>query len=213
MRADRLRRLEQTRVYLCTGPRPDLDAFTGAVTAAGVGAVQYRDKAGEWTAQLAGLEAIGRAAAAGALVAANDRADVAAAAGVQMLHLGQDDLPPALARSWLGPEVLLGRSCHSARQVDAALADPDVDYFCVGPTWPTPTKPGRPAPGLALVRYAAGLEPDRPWFAIGGIDRARLDAVLDAGARRVVVVRALTEAPDPGAVAAQLRDRLEQAAR
>lgn len=210
-RADRLRRLAATRLYLCTGPGPNLAGFVAAVTAAGVGAVQYRDKSGEWTAQLAGLDQLRRAAEPAALIAGNDRADVAAAAGVDVLHLGQDDLPPALARRWLGVDVLLGRSCHDQDQVEAALADPDVDYFCVGPTWPTPTKPGRPAPGLPLVRYAARCRPDRPWFAIGGIDEHTLDAVLEAGGRRVVVVRALTEAADPAVVATALYTRLQEA--
>jgi thiamine-phosphate pyrophosphorylase len=80
----------------------------------------------------------------------------------------------------------------------------DVDYFCVGPCWPTPTKPGRPAPGLDLVRAVASMDPDKPWFAVGGIDEQRLKEVLQAGARRVVVVRAITEAPDPEAAARRL---------
>lgn len=90
--------------------------------------------------------------------------------------------------------------------------EPGADYFCAGPVWPTPTKPGRPAPGLDLVRYAASLGTGRPWFAIGGIDLADLDEVLDAGARRIVVVRALTEAADPAAVAAELAKRVRERA-
>jgi thiamine-phosphate pyrophosphorylase len=95
--------------------------------------------------------------------------------------------------------------------VDAAVAEPGVDYFCAGPCWPTPTKPGRPAPGLALLEHAAGRRTARPWFAIGGIDAGRLDDVLAAGARRVVVVRAITEAADPEAAARSLRARLAAA--
>jgi thiamine-phosphate pyrophosphorylase len=129
-----------------------------------------------------------------------------------MLHLGQDDLPVPVARRILGPGPLIGRSTHAAAEVAAAIAEPGVDYFCVGPTWPTPTKPGRPAPGLDLLTYAAGLGPTRPWFAIGGIDADRLDDVLAAGARRVVVVRAVTEAADPEAAARALRGRLAAAA-
>ena len=74
--------------------------------------------------------------------------------------------------------------------------------------WPTPTKPGRPAPGLDLVRYASRLGTARPWFAIGGIDEGNLDEVLAAGATRIVVVRVLTDAEHPGTVAARLRARL-----
>ncbi|MCW2498839.1 MAG: thiE, partial [Frankiales bacterium] len=125
-----------------------------------------------------------------------------------VLHLGQDDLPVPAARALLGPDVLIGRSTHDVGQVEAAAVEDGVDYFCVGPTWPTPTKPGRPAPGLDLTRHAAGLATDRPWFAIGGIDLDNLDQVLAAGATRVVVVRALTAAADPRAAAAAFRARL-----
>jgi thiamine-phosphate pyrophosphorylase len=104
--------------------------------------------------------------------------------------------------------VLIGRSSHSPAETLTAADEDGVDYFCVGPCWPTPTKPGRPAPGLDLVRTVAGRAPARPWFAIGGIDGDRLDEVLDAGADRIVVVRAITEAEDPRAAAAALRARL-----
>ena len=133
----------------------------------------------------------------GKLLAVNDRADVAHAAGADVLHLGQGDLPVPAARAILGDDVLIGRSTHAEAEADAAAVQEGVDYFCTGPCWPTPTKPGRPAPGLDLVRYTAALGTDRPWFAIGGIDLGNLDEVLDAGARRVVVVRAITEADDP----------------
>jgi thiamine-phosphate pyrophosphorylase len=144
----------------------------------------------------------------GALLAVNDRADVALAAGADVLHLGQDDLPVGWARKIVGDDVVVGRSAHSADETAVAADEAGVDYFCVGPCWPTPTKPGRPAPGLALVRTVATREPARPWFAIGGIDHTRLDEVLAAGARRVVVVRAITEAADPRAAAAALKARL-----
>ncbi|NUR25070.1 MAG: thiamine phosphate synthase, partial [Catenulispora sp.] len=98
-------------------------------------------------------------------------------------------------------------------EVDEAAAAAGVDYFCTGPVWPTPTKPGRFAPGLSLVAHAAKLAPPfaegaRPWFAIGGIEARNLGEVLEAGARRIVVVRALTEAEDPGAAAAELAGAL-----
>ena len=82
--------------------------------------------------------------------------------------------------------------------MNAAVDEQGSDYFCVGPTWATPTKPGRQAAGLDLVSYAASRKQSKPWFAIGGIDLERLDEVLEAGASRVVVVRAITEADDPG---------------
>jgi len=210
---DRRARLARARLYLCTPDRPDLAGFLDAVLAGGVDVVQLREKGAEARRELALCEVVAAAAARhGALWSVNDRADVALAAGPDVLHLGQDDLPVPVARRVLGDDVLIGRSTHDEQQVEAAAVEPGVDYFCVGPTWPTPTKPGRPAPGLPLLRHAARLGTDRPWFAIGGIDESTLDEVLDAGVTRVVVVRALTEAPDPGAAARRLKQRLEERA-
>lgn len=201
--------MDSARLYLCTPDRPDLGEFLEEVLAGGVDVVQLREKGIEARRELALLEVVRDAAERhGALWSVNDRADVAHAAGAPVLHLGQDDLPVAAARAVLGDDVLIGRSTHDRAQVAAAAVEPGVDYFCVGPTWPTPTKPGRPAPGLDLLRYAAGLGTSRPWFAIGGIDLDNLDQVLAAGATRVVVVRALTEATDPRAAAAAFKARL-----
>ncbi|MCX5014399.1 MULTISPECIES: thiamine phosphate synthase [unclassified Streptomyces] len=204
--------LSDARLYLCTDARKrqgDLPEFLDAVLAGGVDIVQLRDKGMEAGEELEHLQVFAEAARRhGKLLAVNDRADVAHAIGSDVLHLGQGDIPVPAARAILGEQVLIGRSCHAEAEVDAAVAEPGVDYFCTGPCWPTPTKPGRHAPGLGLVRYAASLEQDRPWFAIGGIDSANLDEVLDAGATRVVVVRALTEATDPGAAAAELAKRV-----
>ncbi|MFE7284744.1 thiamine phosphate synthase [Streptomyces noursei] len=204
--------LSDARLYLCTDARTrqgDLPQFLDAVLSSGVDIVQLRDKGMEAGAELRHLEVFADACRRhGTLLAVNDRADVAHAAGAGVLHLGQGDLPVPAARALLGPEPLIGRSTHAEAEVDAALAEPGVDYFCTGPCWPTPTKPGRHAPGLDLVRYTAARNPERPWFAIGGIDAGNLDEVLAAGARRVVVVRAITEADDPGAAAAELAKRV-----
>ena len=220
---ERRSRLETARLYLCTDARRehgDLAEFADAVLAGGVDIIQLRDKGsrGEQRfgplgagGELAALEILADAAKRhGGLVAVNDRADIARAAGADVLHLGQDDLPPALAREIVGSEMLIGRSTHEIGEAARALME-DVDYFCVGPCWPTPTKPGRPAPGLDLVRSVTSMDPDKPWFAIGGIDEHRLGEVLDAGARRVVVVRAITEAADPGAAARRLSVALRTA--
>ncbi|MFD5566042.1 thiamine phosphate synthase [Kitasatospora griseola] len=204
--------LADAKLYLCTDARReqgDLADFLDAVLAGGVDIVQLRDKNLEARQELEYLEVFADAAQRhGKLLAVNDRADVAFGARPDVLHLGQDDLPVAVARAILGEDVLIGRSCHAETEVDAAITEPGVDYFCTGPVWPTPTKPGRHAPGLDLVRYAAAADPARPWFAIGGIDHGNLDQVLAAGATRIVVVRALTAAEDPGAAAAQLAARL-----
>ena len=218
--SDELARLASSSLYLCTDARRergDLAAFADAALAGGVDIIQLRDKGSEGEHQFGPLEARDELAALevladaarrhGALLAVNDRADIAVAAGSDVLHLGQDDLPLAIARDIIGPRPLIGRSTHDRDQVAAAVAEP-VDYFCVGPCWPTPTKPGRQAPGLELVRLAAELHTNKPWFAIGGIDEQRLPEVLDAGARRVVVVRAITEADDPRAAAQRLKAML-----
>lgn len=221
--AARLARLFEATLYLCTDARRergDLAQFAGAALAGGVDIIQLRDKgsAGEQrfgpleaTDELAALEVLADAAHRhGALLAVNDRADVARASGADVLHLGQGDLPLGIARDIVRPGTLIGLSTHEPGQT-AAAADGDADYFCVGPCWPTPTKPGRPAPGLRLVRATAELNPEKPWFAIGGIDADRLPEVLDAGARRVVVVRAITAADDPRAAAERLKSALAAA--
>jgi thiamine-phosphate pyrophosphorylase len=211
-RTDRRARLGEARLYLCTDSRAaqgDLAEFADAALRGGVDIIQLREKGLEARDELAALAVLGGAARRhGALLAVNDRADLALAADADVLHLGQDDLPVPWARRVVGDDVLIGRSTHDADQAAAAAVEPGADYFCTGPCWPTPTKAGRPAPGLDLVRGTAARSPARPWFAIGGIDDARLDEVLAAGATRVVVVRAITEADDPEAAARRLRTRL-----
>lgn len=205
-------RLASARLYLCVDGRRrtgDLAGFLDAVLAAGVDIVQLREKGLEAREELALLEVFAAACRRhGKLLAVNDRADIALAAGADILHLGQDDLPVEVARQILGPATLIGRSSHDPGQADRAGREPGVDYFCAGPIWATPTKPGRPGTGLELISRVAAGEPARPWFAIGGISAERLDDVIAAGARRVVVVRAITEAADPAAAAASIASRL-----
>jgi thiamine-phosphate pyrophosphorylase len=244
-RADRLRaRLADARLYLCIDARRHLDeqareqgwsgdfpALRRDVTAAlagGVDIVQLRDKNSAGERDHGPLEAGHelRALAVmrevcdshGALLSVNDRADVAVASGADVLHVGQDDLPVEWARRIIGDDVVLGLSCHAVGEVESAAENPLVDYFCTGPVWPTPTKPGRVAPGPDLVRHAAETaarsagstagSAETPWFAIGGIDATNLPEVLAAGATRVVVVRAITGAADPTAAARELRAAL-----
>ena len=208
-------RLDDARLYLCTDAREkqgDLEQFLDAALAGGVDLVQLRQKEMEAADELAALEVFaGVCKRHGKLLAVNDRADIAFAAGADVLHLGQRDLPVHAARAITGPDPVIGRSTHSFSQVNAAVAEQGSDYFCVGPTWETPTKPGRQAAGLELVAYAASRQQSKPWFAIGGIDLERLDQVIEAGASRVVVVRAITDADDPGAAAAEFSRRLRAA--
>ena len=206
--AERRVRLGDARLYLCTDSRRDqgdLEDFLDEVLRAGVDIVQLREKGLEARDELELAETFGAATRRhGALFSINDRADIAWIARPDVLHLGQNDLPVPAARQILGDDVVIGRSAHAPHAVDMAVAS-EVDYLCVGPVW----APGdRPAPGPALVSYAAGRAPGRPWFAMGGITVDNLDAVLDAGARRIVVDRAVTTADDPGKVAAELSRRL-----
>ena len=212
--ARRRHQLASAQLYLCTDTRRekgDFAEFVDAAYAGGVDIIQIRDKTIEAAEELACFEVL-RAAAErhGKLYCANDRADIARLSGASVFHIGQQDLPVPAARQLLGHEPIIGLSTHSPEQALAAASAEGLDYFCTGPVWATPTKPGRAAVGLELVRYAAVqcAESLRPWFAIGGIDSSTIHDVVEAGARRVVVVRAITEAEDPAAAARILRSAL-----
>ena len=189
-----------------TGARDDLPEFLDAILGAGVDIVQLREKTAE-AGDLLGWSAMFREAADryGALFILNDRPDVALAAGADGVHVGQDDLPVDVARRIVGPDAVIGLSCHRVEDYEQASAD--ADYLTAGPVYETPTKPGRPGVGLELVRHAAG-HVDRPWFAIGGIDATNIADVGAAGARRIAVVRAVTEADDPASAVRDLRSAL-----
>ncbi|GAA1809108.1 thiamine phosphate synthase [Nesterenkonia flava] len=179
-------------------------AFTG-----GVDIIQVRDKQVSVQVEIAALTLLKQVADEhGGLSAANDRADVALITGVDVFHVGQDDLSTEQARAILGDDVVIGRSCRTLHQVREAVEDIGIDYYCTGPVWETPTKPGRAAVGLELPAQAASLESTKPFFAIGGIDAGNLAQVTEAGAERIVVVRAVAHAEDPQAAARQLREQL-----
>lgn len=205
-------RLTDARLYLCCDSRRrqgDLPQFLDAVLSGGVDIIQLREKHLEAAEELDLLAVFAEACRRhGKLLAVNDRADIAVTAGADVLHLGQQDLSPAAARRIVGPEMIIGLSSHSITEASHAAQHPDVDYFCLGPIWATPTKPGRPHTGLQPVQELAEKRPTRTWFAIGGIDEGNLDQVLGAGADRIVVVRAITEAQDPHRAAAHFADRL-----
>jgi thiamine-phosphate pyrophosphorylase len=208
----RRERLASARLYLCVPIRDDLAEFADAVLRAGVDVIQLRDKRAEAVPLLRAAAVVREVADRhGGLLAVNDRADIALAAGADILHLGQDDLPMAWARRIVGDEVLLGRSTHDLEQARCAVAE-GWDYFAVGPVYPTATKPGRPAVGAALLQAVAALAPAATWFAIGGVDRSTLDEVTAAGASRVVVVRAITDAADPASAADELSRLLAERA-
>ena len=203
--------LRDRRLYLCTPDRPDLADFVRACVAGGVDLVQLRDK------QLDARPVLRRASVVQAVCASadvpfvlNDRPDLALELGADGVHVGQDDAPPALARRILGSDAIVGFSTHAPSELDAA-ADEPVDYVSTGPVNETPTKAGRPGTGLEYLRYAADGGAKHPWFVTGGVTPETLPAMLDAGARRFVVVRHLTEADDPESAAKKLRRLIDAA--
>jgi thiamine-phosphate pyrophosphorylase len=208
--ARRAARLDDARLYVVTDARRergDLEDFLRTVAGASADLLQLRDKTATDDEIRAAAEAFRRVCDdTGALFVLNDRPDLAVEVGADGIHVGQDDLHPDRVRAIVGPDVLVGRSTHSSEQLDAS-GEEDVDYVAVGPVHATPTKQGRPAVGLAPIRYAAE-HAAHPWFAIGGVDRHTIGEVLDAGARRVVVVRAVTEADDPAEAVWTLRREL-----
>lgn len=215
--SDIRQRLDRARLYLCTDLRTeqgDFLDFVRAVFAGGVDLLQVRDKQATPQAVAEAIDAVRDVAPEQALVVVNDSPEVAGRVDADVLHVGQDDVPPAEARGYLHPQAVMGLSTHSVAQADAALAEPELDYFCVGPVYATPTKPTYEPVGVELVRHAASIAPPhraKPWFAIGGINLETIDEILDAGARRVVVVRALTQAADPEDAARALRSTLDDA--
>jgi len=198
--------LAAARLYLVTGCTPRHHALTDLLSAAvagGVEVVQLREKhASEEQLLAAAVAARECCARLGALLIVNDSPSVALAAGADGVHVGQEDMPVEQARAVVGRDLLLGLSTHAPAEIDAV--DPRlVDYIGVGPVHETPTKPGRPAVGTALVAYAAGHAPV-PFCAIGGLGRGNLGETLAAGATRVCVLRAISDAEDPQAAAREL---------
>jgi thiamine-phosphate pyrophosphorylase len=190
-----------SRLYLITGVRPDLESFLEAAVRGGVDIVQVREKTLPDGALLEALQQARQVTRRlGVPLVVNDRADLARLVAADYVHVGQDDLPVAAARTF---GVGVGQSTHAP----AELAGTDADYAGVGPVYETPTKAGRPAVGLEYVRHAA-THARVPWFAIGGIDGANVAEVVAAGAIRIAVVRAIGDAEDPERAAAALRGAL-----
>jgi thiamine-phosphate pyrophosphorylase len=212
--AQRRERLAAARLYMVfdsAPPRGELPDLLRAAAAGGVDIVQLRDK------ELADDELVSVAHASralcevlGLMLIVNDRPFVASEAGADGVHVGQDDAPVADVRELVGEDMLIGLSTHAPREIDATDASL-VDYIGVGPVHETPTKPGRPAVGTELVRYAAAHSPV-PFFAIGGLNAGNVAEVLEAGASRVCVLRAITDSAEPERAARELRELVDGAA-
>jgi thiamine-phosphate pyrophosphorylase len=216
--SDRHPRLGAARLYFVCEARPHgsiPEPLLEATLEGGTGMLELREKSPEDDAWLIEHSRPFREAAERHRVPfiLNDRPDLVGDCGADGVHVGQDDTPVTEARARLGDEHLIGLSTHSAAQLDAACSAPHArpDYVSVGPVWETPTKEGRPAAGLELIEHAA-REATLPWFAIGGIDLSNVGDVVAAGAERIIVVRALRDASDPGAVARRLREAIEAGA-
>ena len=210
--------LSHRRLYLCTPDRPDLEGFVGRCIEGGVDVVQLRDK------QLGDADLVARAglvrrvcAAAGVPFVLNDRPDLAAEAGADGVHVGQDDVSASDARRLLGDGALVGLSTHASTELDAALGSgtagtPDpapVDYLSAGPVVATPTKPGRPGTGTGYLSEAVRRSPWPVWVT-GGVDPECVGGLVTAGARHFVVVRWLVDSDDPFVAARSLRRRIEE---
>jgi thiamine-phosphate pyrophosphorylase len=203
----RRERLRTARLYFCCEARPhgeDPEPLLAAALRGGVDIVQLREKSlPRRDIELAAQTFRRLCDNHSALFVVNDDPDLARACDADGVHVGQDDLAASEARAQLGPDAIIGLSTHSEEQISASATAP-VDYVSVGPIWETPTKQGRPAVGLELISHAAGQAP-HPFFAIGGIDSSNVSAVIEAGARRLCVVRAIRDAGDPTAAAEALR--------
>lgn len=211
----RRQRLQWARLYFVCDARPngrDPEALLNAAMSGGAGIIELRDRENPRNAiERSGHTFRRLANTYGALFIVNDDPHLALELRADGVHVGQDDIDPAEARRIMGPAAIIGLSTHSREQIEAAASLP-VDYISVGPIWETPTKEGRPATGLGLIREAAEAA-RKPWFAIGGIDTGNVDQVADAGASRICVVRAIRDAEDPRAAATTLFDAVDPAAR
>ncbi len=196
---DRLKLLEKSPLYLVTSPTDDLlDAVESALQG-GLTLVQYREKEADDNIRLAQATQLCQLCHQyGALFIVNDRVDLALAVDADGVHLGQQDIPIALAKEVLGFQKIVGRSTTNPDEMAAAIAE-GADYIGVGPVYATPTKPDKKPAGLEYLKYAATNCPI-PWYAIGGIDVSNLHEVLSAGTTRVAVVRAIMQADNPRSV-------------
>jgi thiamine-phosphate pyrophosphorylase len=188
------------RVYLVTDvvPGPELPDRVAAALAGlppAVAAVQLRAREMGGRDLLALARALqGVARAAGQWLLVNDRLDVALAAGADGVHLPSRGIPAPDARRLLGPQAIIGASCHSLAEVRRAR-DGGADFATFGPVFDTPSKRAwGPPVGLDALREAARL--GLPLVALGGVDPANAPSAVAAGASGVGAIRAWTGAPD-----------------
>lgn len=192
----RHQKLERSPLYLVTSASDRLLPAVEAALQGGLTLVQYRDKTADDLVRLRTAEKLCHLCHRyDALFLVNDRVDLALAVDADGVHLGQQDMPIAVARQLLGSQRIIGRSTTNPEEMQRAIQE-GADYIGVGPVYETPTKAGKAAAGLDYVRHAAAHAP-LPWFAIGGINGDNVHDVLQAGAERVAIVRAIMDADQP----------------
>lgn len=201
--------LKDRHLYLCTSDRDDLAQFISACVAGGVDVVQLRDKgleARDLTVRATLARSVCRDLGVPFIV--NDRPDIALEVDADGVHVGQEDVSPSLCRRILGDDAIVGLSTHAPAELTEANNEP-IDYVSVGPVTETPTKPGRPGTGMHYVRFASE-NTTRPFFTTGGVSPDQIAPLVSAGATRFVVVRFLTESPEPMEAARSLRHVIDE---
>jgi thiamine-phosphate pyrophosphorylase len=209
LRQTQLHQLKNTPLYLVTSPAMDLEKIVESALQGGLQLVQYRDKDTHDGLRWQRAQQLQQLCQRyGALFLINDRVDLALAVNADGVHLGQQDMPIAVARQLLGPQKIIGRSTTNPAEMQRAIAE-GADYIGVGPVYATPTKAGKLPAGLEYVQYAA-THATVPWFAIGGIDPTNLVDVIQAGGRQVAIVRTIMQAEDPQEMTAGLLRKLAE---
>lgn len=213
-RADLLKRMTRTGLYLITDDRLDPDELIrrlDAALGAGADVVQFRDKRADRAAVAEVARRVAeRCRAAGALFIVNDDDALAADLHADGIHVGQDDTPPAEVRATVGPMQIIGLSVSHLHEADAIAQNPEIDYIGFGALFTTPTKPDAEPAGPEML-VEARQRVACPIVGIGGITAQNLAAAFKAGADSVAVVSAVFSAPDPAAATRDLLAAIERA--
>jgi thiamine-phosphate pyrophosphorylase len=204
------------RLYLVSPPTllPGFAVALEAALAAGdVGCVQLRLKGVEDGAVVAAARELSEICrAAGVVLLVNDRPDLAARAGADGVHIGQEDATMAEAREVLGPDAIVGVTCRDSRHLAIEAAAAGADYVAFGAFFPTATKASKANAGPDLVEWWADIAVV-PQVAIGGIAAANCAPIVRAGADFLAISSAVWEHPGgPASAVAELNAVIAAAA-
>ncbi len=207
-------RLQKAKLYLVTDRQKYathnefLDKIASALEG-GVNIVQLREKTAQANEILELAKKVKELCALyDAIFIINDRVDIARIVKADGVHLGQSDIDIHSARKILGNEIIIGISTHCPEHAKTA-EETGADYIGVGPVFETPTKPGRKSVGLEYVEWTS-KNVSIPWFAIGGINLDNIKEVINAGAKRIAVVRAIINADSPASIAVEMKNTLSK---